>query len=132
MCLAIEREAIAAEQILDIDGAVVGQSPFPERDLVGAFLPTGRIEVDQNEDAVRLVRAHLRVGDDVVVRGVQRDDVAEVVQGRIVAADRVQLPDVILDVAGPVVVPDLDLVLLGILVFLAPGQGRASQSSKPE
>src|SRR3954454_7915877 len=123
--LAVEREAAAVQQVLRLDGGVVGQAELPQGDLIDGLLPVLRIEIDEHENAVVPRRRQLGVGEDVVVPGVQEQHVAEVPQRRIAPADAVELADVVLNVAGPVEVPGLQLVFLRVEVFLLAGHGRA-------
>src|SRR5215213_8046555 len=114
MALAVEREATPAQEILELDRAVIRQTELPERHLVGAFLPVARIEVDEDENAVVLVPRHARIGEYLVVPRMGERDVSEVPQGGVLAPDLVEPPEVVGDVARPVVVPCFQLVLLGI------------------
>ena len=71
-----------------------------------------RIDVDGDEDHVVLGRRHLAIDHNVVVPGVVEAQVGKLVEGRIVAADPIEAGDIVANVARPVVVPGLDLVLL--------------------
>jgi hypothetical protein len=60
----------------------------------------------------------LGVGKDVGVVAALEAEVLVVVQGLIVTPNGVHPGDVVLDVASTIPIPDLDLVLLGVQVFL--------------
>ena len=107
MRLAVEREPAAVEEVFAFDGSVVGKTELPQRHLVGAFLAVLRINVHEDEDAIVLLAGQPRIGQDLVVRGVEEDGVAEVPERRVRAPDAVELADVLLDVAGcvPVALP---------------------------
>ena len=130
--LAVPHEALAAHQVFDLDGAVVGQVPFPQRHLEGGLLHAVRIEADGDQDHVVARGRRLAVDHHLVVEGVVEGQPEMAVQRRMQLAQAVEGGDLGHDVAGRGEVPDADLVLLRIEIFLAPRQGAASQSSKPE
>ena len=131
--LAVQREALAGHQVLDRERGVVGQLPFPQRDLEAGLLRLVRIEADDREHHVLVARQRLAVDEHLVVARVVEAHAEMAVQRGIGLADAVEPRDLAHDVAGRVEVPDADLVLLRVEIFLAArAAARASQSSKPE
>ncbi len=83
-----------------------------------------RVEVHRDQDHVVAGGGHLAVEEDVGAAGGVEAQPAHRVERPVLATDRVEPGDVVLEVAGGVPVAHPDLVLLGGLVLLAPGQGR--------
>ena len=63
-------------------------------------LGTKRIEVDRDQQGIAAVGHGLGVKHNLIVIGGQKTQVAELMQGRIVPPDRVDLRHQLLDVAG--------------------------------
>src|SRR3546814_11508582 len=68
-------------------------------------------------------RGGFPIDEDVVVPGIVEPDVQVIVQGRVLAANAVHAGDESANVAGPVVIPGLDLVLLGVEILLLARHG---------
>jgi hypothetical protein len=97
---------------------VVGKGELPERNLEVGDLRVVRVEGDGKQQEVRAVRRVAAVVEDRVVPRVVEGEAGEALQRRVVLAQAVQQPDVVLDVDRVVVVPGADLVLLGVEVLL--------------
>jgi hypothetical protein len=76
------------------------------------------IKIDRNQKEIGAVCRPLAIIEDVVVPGIVELDVAVGPQSRVVAAQAVDQPDVVLDVPRPVPVPGPDLVFLAVEIFL--------------
>src|SRR5215831_2097197 len=68
--LAVPVEGAAAEEILGAEQRIVGQAPFPERQLDLALLRGERIEADRDEQDVVARRRALGEPDDIAVAAV--------------------------------------------------------------
>ena len=92
----------------------------------GGFLGIARVEVDHGEHDVARGGVRLGVGHDVLIVHVVEGERAQLLQGRVFAADAVEHPDVGLErVAGVerrLEVARAQLVLLGVEVFLTAGR----------
>jgi hypothetical protein len=116
--------AHAGDQLLDREIVGVREAELMERELDVALMGIEGIEIDHDEDGVGLVRRHLAVEQHVVVGGVVEAQIVELMEGRILAAHPVHRGDQVLDVAGPVPIPDLVFVFLGVEILLGPRHGR--------
>src|SRR3972149_2413339 len=82
-------------------------------------LRVARVEVDDDEQDVRAVRARLAVGDELVVINLVEAQRVVALQGGVLAPDAVHLGDEAAEAGLVRQVPVLDLVLLGVQVLLA-------------
>src|SRR4051812_25775387 len=92
--------ACTGEEIFPLEGCIVGELELPQRQLEVAGLLVMRVEIDRDEQDVVEARGHLAVKQDLVVEGVVEGEIAEIVEGRILPADPVQLRDIAADIAG--------------------------------
>ncbi len=115
--------SVPGQQILDFVGIVRTHFHFVHRELDIGFPDIEGAQIDGNEDHVVAIGSHLPVEQDVVVVSRVKAQVLQLVKRRVFPADPVDLRDVVLDVAGPVPVPDLVVVFLRIVVLLAPRNG---------
>ena len=122
--LSVPGEAIAVQQVLDFYRSVVRQSEFPERHLEVRFVRVVGIKIDVEEQIVLRLPVALSVIEDVVVPSVVEAQGLEAPQCRLLPAQGVDELDVVPDVTRSVHVPDADLILLGIEIFLLSGNGR--------
>src|SRR5690348_6873326 len=111
-------QGLVGEQIADDKTRVVAepkarQGHFDRRRLVG-----GGVEADGDEHAFAGIRRHAGIEQDARIVRRQKFEIEPVGEGGILASDAVELGNERLDVAGPVPVPHLVFVLLGIGVFL--------------
>ena len=86
--LAAPLPAGAGEEILHLQGRVVGQLELPKRQLEVAAMRAVGIEIDGDEQDIVEARSHLAVEEDLVVEGVVEGEIAEIVKCWIIAADR--------------------------------------------
>ena len=122
--LAGPREALAGHHVLDLDRGFIVEAEFPQRHFEVSALRVVRIEIDGEQEEVAEVVRGFAVIEDVVVPGVVELDVGELLQGGGGMAQRVDAPDVFANVRRVVPVPRLQLILLGIGVFLLAGKRR--------
>ena len=80
------------------------------------------VKRDGDGDGIVAVERFLDEADHVRIVGLQKAQIGGLQQRRVLAADRVELVQIGLDVAGLVPVARPDLVFLGIDIFLAAGQ----------
>src|SRR5258707_8093937 len=75
------------------------------------------IQIDGNEDDVSFVPRGLGEEQDLIVVGSQKLQIEKLLQCAILATNRVDAPDELLDVSGLVPIANLDFVLLRIEIF---------------
>src|SRR3546814_6144744 len=78
--LAVQPEDLIPEKIMHRNRGFIGEAEFPQGNFERAFLAVARIEVDQHQHAIVALGSELGIGKDLVVPGVEEEDVAEVGQ----------------------------------------------------
>src|SRR5262249_62143608 len=81
----------------------------------------GAAECDRHRNGIAARRRFLDEADDLVVIDEGEAQIAGLQQRGVGAPQSVEAPDVVLDVAGPIPIANLELVFLGIEIFLAAG-----------
>src|SRR5262249_43743958 len=119
-----EQQALAGGEVLDFAHRLPGLAHADV--LVTEVQPEllrGVGERDRAGDRVVAADRLLQETDDIVVVDLQELQVAGLLKRAVVTTDLVQPADIILDVARRVPVARLDLVFLGVEIFLAPRDG---------
>ncbi len=121
-----QREAAAADQVVQRQRALVGQAPAPQRQLDAGPLHVGGIEADRHQHGVAEVGRGFRKNSTASLAAGRNSMPMMGAQRRVLGADPVQPGDLGHDVAGPVPVPGADLELLAVeILLLARCQRRA-------
>src|SRR5262245_12938236 len=115
--------ALVREKLVELVGLPGGDADLLERDSEGGGVGREGIEVDGDQDDVVAVGGHLAVEEDLGAVGRIEAQVAEGMEGRILASDGIQSRNILHDVPGSIPIPNADLVLLRARVLLGTGQG---------
>src|SRR5258708_6052934 len=99
--------ALVGHQILDRIRLLAANAPLVNRYIQPAGLWPERIDIDHAHDDVGPIWGDLAVDQELVVVAAEEAQVVVQVQRRILAADAVDPPHVVDDVAGAVPIPDL-------------------------
>src|SRR3954451_763361 len=81
------------QQVVDDVAAAIIEAEYRAVEVDPAGLRVERIEIDDDQQAVRAVRADLAVGQDLLVIGVVEGDIRPEVQGGILVPDLIHPPD---------------------------------------
>src|SRR5262245_35964708 len=80
-----------------------------------------RVEVDDDEDGIRLILCLLAVAQKLIVADGVEAQAPVVVQGWVVMADAVDAGDKIFEVVRSSIIPDSNLVFFGVQILFAAG-----------